>query len=279
MSDNEIRPPARGADAGKENPADEPDQPPPAPAPSVPPPAAPPHPAVPGPISEAQIALEEARRALRLAAEKAGIALREVGKEVGAEMGAAAADVREAVRAERRAAPEGAGSAPAATGATRPVPPATSVSPLSDTRAPETDEPRSEAAGSSRTRARSDGSTTIAEPWESGPTAIGLDANVAAALSYVGWAMTGILFYYVFEPRDRFVRFHAMQSILLTAALMVVGVSMAVVPLIGPFLFRMAAVGFILVWILAIWKALRYEEYPLPFIGEISRSQVARGRR
>ncbi len=109
------------------------------------------------------------------------------------------------------------------------------------------------------------------EPWEGGPTAIGLDANLAAALSYVGWAMTGILFYYVFEPHDRFVRFHALQSILLTAALMVVGVSMAVVPLIGPFLFRMAAIGFILVWILAIWKALRYEEYPLPFIGDIAR--------
>jgi uncharacterized membrane protein len=67
-----------------------------------------------------------------------------------------------------------------------------------------------------------------------------------------------------------------LQSILLTAALMVVGVSVTAVPLIGPFLFRMAAVGFVLAWLLAIWKALRHELYPLPFIGEIARGQVDR---
>jgi uncharacterized membrane protein len=88
--------------------------------------------------------------------------------------------------------------------------------------------------------------------------------------------MTGLLFFYVFEPHDRFVRFHALQSILLTAALMVVGVAVSAVPLIGPFLFRVAALGFVLAWLLVIWKALHHEPYPLPFIGEIARGQVDR---
>ncbi len=85
---------------GKESPAHEPDRPAAAPPAPSPPPSTspPPPPATPGHSSEAQLALEEARRALRLAAEKAGIAIREVGKEMGAEMGAAAAEVREAVR-------------------------------------------------------------------------------------------------------------------------------------------------------------------------------------
>jgi uncharacterized membrane protein len=113
------------------------------------------------------------------------------------------------------------------------------------------------------------------EPWGA-TSGTGLEPNIAAALSYVGWAMTGILFFYVFEPRDRLVRFHALQSILLTAALMVVGVAVSAVPLIGPFLFRMAALGFVLAWLLVIWKALHHEFYPLPFIGEIARGQVDR---
>jgi uncharacterized membrane protein len=110
-----------------------------------------------------------------------------------------------------------------------------------------------------------------------GKTATGIDSNLCAALAYVGWAMTGVLFF-VLEPEDRFVRFHALQSILLTAALIVVAIGLGVVPFIGPFLFGLASVGFVLVWLLAMWKALHHVQYLLPFIGEIARAQVERPR-
>jgi uncharacterized membrane protein len=72
------------------------------------------------------------------------------------------------------------------------------------------------------------------------------------------------------------VRFHALQSILLTVALGIVTGAVLAVPLVGRALFTLAACGFVLVWILAMSKALRGERYPLPFIGEIARAHVDR---
>ncbi|HXC69669.1 MAG TPA: DUF4870 domain-containing protein [Pyrinomonadaceae bacterium] len=51
----------------------------------------------------------------------------------------------------------------------------------------------------------------------------GLDENIAALLSYVfGW-VSGLIFFLI-EKDSRLVRFHAMQSILLNAAALVVGI-------------------------------------------------------
>jgi uncharacterized membrane protein len=48
-----------------------------------------------------------------------------------------------------------------------------------------------------------------------GPTSIGMEAHIAAGLSYI-WIL-GIIFFFV-EKSNRFVRFHAAQSILLGIA-------------------------------------------------------------
>jgi uncharacterized membrane protein len=42
-------------------------------------------------------------------------------------------------------------------------------------------------------------------------TATGLDENIAGLLCYVGWWVSGIIFL-ILEPKNRFVRFHALQS-------------------------------------------------------------------
>src|SRR5262249_5136771 len=52
---------------------------------------------------------------------------------------------------------------------------------------------------------------------------IHLSANAAAGLSYALWWVTGIVFWFA-EKRNRYVRFHAFQSILWTALLSIVGV-------------------------------------------------------
>jgi uncharacterized membrane protein len=212
---------------------------------------------------------------LRTAAARAGIALREMGKEVGAELNAAVSDLRQAARsvgAPPSDAPPGSGAGPSEAGDGRS---GASTARENSSEATASERPAGPEAGASAPGASLRPPPSGAESWPAG-SATGLEPNLAAALSYVGWAMTGILFFYVFEPRDRFVRFHALQSILLTAALMVVGVAVSAVPLIGPFLFRVAALGFVLAWLLVIWKALHHELYPLPFIGEIARGQVDR---
>jgi uncharacterized membrane protein len=66
-------------------------------------------------------------------------------------------------------------------------------------------------------------------PWEAADTwgdvsyTIHLSANAAAGLSYALWWVTGIVFWFA-EKRNRYVRFHAFQSIVWTALLSIVSV-------------------------------------------------------
>ena len=211
--------------------------------------------------SEARRALAEASRALKDAADKAGIAAREIGREVSAGAEEAFEDLAGAARIAgeraRDATAEALGWA---------------KSRVETSRAGAPGGPAAEAP-QRVSEVRPEGGPA------SDPHASAVDANLSAALAYIGWALTGILFY-LLGPRDRFVRFHALQSILLTAAFVVVGTALSVVsfivPFIGPFLFALASLGFVFVWLLVMWKALRYEEYRLPFIGEIARTQIDR---
>ena len=60
-------------------------------------------------------------------------------------------------------------------------------------------------------------------PVQTAKSSTGLDENVAALLSYIfGW-VSGLIFFLI-EKDSRLVRFHAMQSILLNAAALVVGI-------------------------------------------------------
>ena len=60
-----------------------------------------------------------------------------------------------------------------------------------------------------------------AESW--GPVTFTIEATTAAGASYLFWWLSGLLIYFN-ERHNRYVRFHAMQSILLTGTLTVVGV-------------------------------------------------------
>lgn len=60
------------------------------------------------------------------------------------------------------------------------------------------------------------------------PTSTGLDSNVAGALAYLFGALTGIIFY-VLEPEDEFVRFHAAQSIVVSVGFFVLAIATTIV--------------------------------------------------
>jgi uncharacterized membrane protein len=96
----------------------------------------------------------------------------------------------------------------------------------------------------------------------------GLPKNTAAALSYVlGW-LTGIVFLLI--EKEPFVRFHAMQSIIVFGGLTV----LSFVPLIGLVLAPLIMiVGFVL-WLVLIYKAYQGEEFALPVIGEFAKKQL-----
>jgi uncharacterized membrane protein len=111
------------------------------------------------------------------------------------------------------------------------------------------------------------------DPPDSQKTASGLDPNVAAALSYaLGW-VTGLLFYLT-EPANTFVRFHAMQSIVVFAALSALCVLLQVIPLLGLLvvIFMVIPISAVL-WLLLMFKAYNGERFKLPIAGDIAEQQ------
>jgi len=63
-------------------------------------------------------------------------------------------------------------------------------------------------------------------------TGTGLEPNVAGLLCYVLIWVTGLIFYLI-EKENRFVRFHAMQSIIVFGTLTVASLILGVIPIIG----------------------------------------------
>ncbi|MCR2805358.1 DUF4870 domain-containing protein [Paenibacillus soyae] len=99
------------------------------------------------------------------------------------------------------------------------------------------------------------------------PSSTGLDPKVAGLLCYLLGFITGILFL-VLEKRSRFVKFHALQSTIIFAVLVVVNLILTAIPFIG-WLFTMilAPLTFIL-WIVLMLLALQGRMYKLPVIGD-----------
>ena len=135
------------------------------------------------------------------------------------------------------------------------------------------------------------------QPSASGPAAGGLDPKIAAAISYI-W-IVGLVLYFM-EKENRFVRFHAMQSILFGVANLVLMTVLVILAMILTVVFGVGgaaiggganAIGAILVfliWIgvflivlvfiiglvLAAVKAFQGKIFKLPIIGNIAEKIV-----
>jgi uncharacterized membrane protein len=105
-------------------------------------------------------------------------------------------------------------------------------------------------------------------------TSTGLDANLAAALSYLVGFVTGIIFLLV-ERENKFVRFHAMQSTLVFAGIVAVDIILQIVPILGALvvLFVVIPVSAIL-WLLLMYKAYQGEEFKLPLVGQMAADRI-----
>lgn len=114
-----------------------------------------------------------------------------------------------------------------------------------------------------------------------GKTSTGIEPNVAALLSYVvGW-VTGLIFFLI-EKDNKFVRFHAIQSIVvfggLTASMIVLSILVSILFMARLYflfpLFRIVnlllwLLGFVL-WIVLMVKAYQGEHFKLPIAGDIA---------
>ena len=112
----------------------------------------------------------------------------------------------------------------------------------------------------------------------------GLDANIAAALSYFFGLLSGAVFFAI-ETDSRFVKFHAMQSMLASVAAIVLWIVYMVlasilvyIPVLGwlvmLLLWAALALGMLGVWLFSMFKAFQGQRFKLPYLGEVAEKQV-----
>ena len=105
-----------------------------------------------------------------------------------------------------------------------------------------------------------------------GKSTTGLQPNVAALLSYLAGFITGIVFL-VLEKDSKFVRFHAMQSIIFFGGILVLQMALVFTIVLIVLLPRLNILRLIVGIILMI-KAYNGEIYKLPVIGKIAEQNV-----
>ena len=106
-------------------------------------------------------------------------------------------------------------------------------------------------------------------------TSISLTENVAGLLCYVlGW-ISGLVFLLI-EQENKFVRFHAVQSIVIFGSITIVSIAL---PILGsiPYLgvvsnIANGIIGFLafVLWIVLMVKAVQGTKYKLPWAGDFA---------
>jgi uncharacterized membrane protein len=100
-------------------------------------------------------------------------------------------------------------------------------------------------------------------------TSTGLDENVAGLLCYVvGW-ITGLVFILI-EKENKFVRFHAVQSIIVFGILTLASIVIRWIPIIGWVIGWLIGILAVVLWIVLMVKAYQGEKYKLPWAGDLA---------
>ena len=108
---------------------------------------------------------------------------------------------------------------------------------------------------------------------DQGKSSTGLQANVAGLLAYVLGVVTGLVFFLI-EKDNRFVKFHAMQSIAFSLVLCVAGLIMALIPFIGQVGMALLNLAGLVVWIILMIKAYQGDWFKLPVLGDFAEKQA-----
>lgn len=123
-------------------------------------------------------------------------------------------------------------------------------------------------------------------PLSDSPKSTGLPSNIAAALACI--PLVGGIVFFILEKHDSFVRFYAMQSIILGGVYVLcwiiysilVGI-LTVIPAIGFFFgiiltvaWALVRVAVLVLWIIVTVKAFTGVRWDIPYVGPIARKQV-----
>jgi uncharacterized membrane protein len=106
-------------------------------------------------------------------------------------------------------------------------------------------------------------------------TVLGISENVEAVLAYaIGW-LSG-LFFLLLEKENRFVRFHALQSLVTFVVLSLAGAIVTVIPLLGILLSLLLWPLGVFLWIFLMVKAYQGEWFKVPAVGDFVEKQLSK---
>jgi len=116
----------------------------------------------------------------------------------------------------------------------------------------------------------------------------GLDENIAALLAYIAGWVSGLVFFLI-EKDSKLVRFHAVQSLILSVCAIVVGIVLwvvwivlaivasqiadamgSIVTLLFGLLWLVLSVCFLAGWVLCLVRAYQGQYFKLPVIGNLA---------
>jgi uncharacterized membrane protein len=102
----------------------------------------------------------------------------------------------------------------------------------------------------------------------------GLSDNAAGALAYV--TIIPAIIFLIVAPynTNSYVRFHSWQSIFLGVAAFAIDIVLTVIPIVGWILIPIFGLGFLVLWIIVLLKALKGERFKLPVIGNLAEKQA-----
>jgi uncharacterized membrane protein len=102
-----------------------------------------------------------------------------------------------------------------------------------------------------------------------GGSSTGLEPNVAGLLCYLGGWISGIVFL-VIEQKNRFVRFHAFQSVITFGTLTVASALLGWIPYAGDIFGIVIGILAFILWVVLMVKAYQGELYKVPLAGQVA---------
>ncbi|MCS7106425.1 MAG: DUF4870 domain-containing protein [Candidatus Aenigmarchaeota archaeon] len=105
-------------------------------------------------------------------------------------------------------------------------------------------------------------------------TSLGLEENIEGALCYVILWITGLIFL-LLERESKFVKFHALQSIIVFLGLTVVGIVVGIIPFLGWIISALIGLLSFVLWVVLIVKAYQGEKFKIPIAGDLAEKYSA----
>ena len=104
-------------------------------------------------------------------------------------------------------------------------------------------------------------------------TSLGTTQNVAGLLTYIlGW-VTGIVFLLI-EKDNSFVRFHAMQSIVIFVPLTIASFVVGFLPFVGGLLGVIVQLATLIIWLFMMYQAFQGKRYKFPYACDYAETQL-----